>query len=255
MSASEQLRQHAWGKTSQATSQVWTPSHVDDAQAVLLSASTRGVIARGYGRSYGDACLNDGGGVINTNALNAIRSFDETTGVLCCDAGVSYATIMERCLPLGWLPPVCPGTAWVSMGGAIANDVHGKNQHTAGTFGDHVDWFDLLTGDGQVTRVTRDSDDELFDATVGGIGLTGVIIALQFRLQRVPSNAFDMSETRVPNLDAFLERLSVAGHPGEYTVGWIDCLTSGRHMGRGVLETARAAAHSVTEQPRTQLKV
>ena len=220
----------------------------------MAGTRARGIIARGYGRSYGDACLNDQGDVINTSSLTSIRSFDESTGVMCCEGGVSFADIMQHCLHRGWLPPVCPGTALVSMGGAIANDVHGKNQHIAGTFADHVQWFDLLTANGTVTRVTRESDDQLFEATVGGIGLTGVILAVQFRLQRVPSNAFEISESRVPDLDAFLEQLSDT-QGREYMVGWIDALTAGRNMGRGVLEIARPSATGVANTPGTQLRV
>ncbi|MEP6764208.1 MAG: FAD-binding oxidoreductase [Gemmatimonadaceae bacterium] len=247
MSGFPEQTQTAWGRSSVAKSRVWTPASTGDVCDAIAAARSRGVIARGFGRSYGDACLNDQGDVVNTTSLNSIRSFDESTGVIDCDSGVSFADIMRHCLPKGWMPPVCPGTAIVSMGGAIANDVHGKNQHIAGTFGDHVEWFDLLTSDGAVTRVSRESDDELFEATLGGIGLTGIVLRTQFQLQRVPSNAFEITESRVPNLDAFLERLSDQSSASEYMVGWIDGLTSGRNMGRGILEAAKPTASGVSD--------
>lgn len=221
----------------------------------MLSARSRGVIARGYGRSYGDACLNDQGDVIDMQKLSAVRSFDTSSGTICCEAGVSFADIMQQCLDHGWLPAACPGTAFVSMGGAVANDVHGKNHHLAGTFADHLDWFELLTADGAVTRVSRDSDDELFEATVGGIGLTGIITAVQFRLQRTPSNAVQLREARVPNLDAFLEQLAAKAFNCEYAVGWIDGLARGRSMGRGILETAELCTESVPTPARPALRL
>ncbi len=237
----------AWGRSTRTVSRAWPVSSREDAIAAMRDAGPRGVIARGLGRSYGDVCLNDGGSVLDMTALSAIRSFDAATGTLCCDAGTSYRTIMRECLPLGWQPPVCPGTAFVTMGGALANDVHGKNQHGAGCFGDHVDWIELLTPDVSVRRITRESDAELFRATVGGIGLTGVVLTLQLRLMRVPSNAMDATQIRVPNLDAFLELLEQHSREYPYVVGWIDALTSGQRMGRGVLELARPSAEPVRE--------
>ena len=235
----------AWGRSSRTQSRLWPIRHEDDATRALAAAGPRGAIARGYGRSYGDACLNDRGDVLDTTGLQGIRAFDEATGVLECAAGTAFADVMRACLPRGWMPATCPGTAVVSMGGAIANDVHGKNQHVAGSFGDHLDWFDLLLPDGRQQRVTREDDASLFAATVGGIGLTGIVLGLQFRLQRVPSNALEMREERVPDIDTFLERLQASEREYPYVVGWIDALSPGRDMGRGVLELARPAEADV----------
>ncbi len=235
----------AWGRSSRTQSQLWTIDCADAATRALAAAGARGAIARGFGRSYGDACLNDRGDVLDLTGLTGIRHFDADTGVLECAAGTAFADIMRKCLPLGWMPATCPGTAFVSMGGAIANDVHGKNQHVAGSFGDHLDWFDLLLPDGHTQRVTRESDPTLFAATVGGIGLTGIVLGVQFRLQPVPSNAMEMREERVPNIDAFLDRLQASEHEYPYVVGWIDALSPGRDMGRGVLELAHPADTSV----------
>ena len=229
----------AWGRSSRSVARVWDVSNEVDVLTGMRAAGRHGAIARGYARSYGDVCLNQDGEVLDMTPFSSIRSFDTETGVLCCDAGMSYRAIMHHCVPLGWQPFVCPGTAFVTMGGAVANDVHGKNQCSVGSFGDHLDWFDLRLPDGSVQRVTRSSDPELFAATVGGIGLTGVIQTVQIRMQRVPSNAMEMKEIRVPNLDAFLDLLQWGNEEYPYVVGWIDTLSSGRKMGRGILELAR----------------
>ncbi|MGV3709724.1 MAG: FAD-binding protein [Gemmatimonas sp.] len=247
----------AWGNSSHTNSELLSAATGDDVRAWLATTrnelGARGVIARGHGRSYGDQCLNNEGRVIQTLALNQIRAFDRDTGVLVCDAGGSFADIMQHCLPHGWMPAVCPGTAIVTMGGALANDVHGKNQHHAGTFTDHVDWFDLALPDGTLERVTRASNPALFDATSGGIGLTGVILALQVRLRRIRSNALQLTETRVANLASFLEQLPNASVANEYAVGWIDGLKSGGVMGRGVLETAMTLDADVSAPPQRSL--
>ncbi|MDQ6831743.1 MAG: FAD-binding oxidoreductase [Gemmatimonadota bacterium] len=237
----------AWGRSSRSVSRLWIVETEGDALTAMRAAGARGIIARGYARSYGDVCLNDRGDVLDVTRFAAIRSFDRATGTLVCDAGTSYRDIMRHCSPLGWQIQVCPGTAFVSMGGAVANDVHGKNQHAAGSFGDHVDWIDLRLPDGSVRRVSRETDADLYAATVGGIGLTGVIQSLQLRLQRVPSNAMELREIRVADLDAFLDLLQSSESKWPYVVGWLDALTSGRHMGRGVLELARHSSQPVRE--------
>ncbi len=211
----------------------------------MLTPPSGGVLARGYARSYGDVCLNGDGRILDTTRFAGIESFDAASGVLVCKAGTSYRAIMKQCLPQGWLPPVCPGTAFVSMGGGIANDVHGKNQHVVGSFGDHVDWFDLRVPGGQTVRVTRGSEPELYAATTGGIGLTGVIERLQMPLQAAPSNAMELREERIPDIDTFLDRLRSTESEYTHAVGWLDCVTSGRHMGRGILELARPSAEGV----------
>lgn len=245
MSVSEQTLT-AWGRSSTSTSRVFAPRDATSIAPYMQKAHERGVIARGFGRSYGDQCLNNHGDVIQTTALQAIHHFDTQSGLLHCDAGVSFAQLMEPTLAAGWMPPVCPGTAFVSIGGAIANDVHGKNHFHAGTFTDHVTWFDLLLSDGSVQRVSPTNDPDLFYATVGGIGLTGVILSAQLQLQRAPVNALEMTQSRVQNLDAFLQHLPEASEQNEYAVGWIDAMHGGATMGRGILEIARRAELSVT---------
>ena len=253
MSATRAQTLTAWGNSSTTSSLLLEPDSRQALEQALADArrapQAGGVIARGYGRSYGDQCLNDHGTVIRTTRLTAIHSFDASSGVMHCDAGVSFAQVMRHCLPLGWMPAVCPGTAVVSMGGAIANDVHGKNQRHAGTFTDQVDWFDLLLPEGDVQRVSRETDPQLFAATVGGIGLTGIILAVQFRLRRIASNALRLTESRVQNLDAFLEQLPAASESNEFAVGWIDGLKVGKELGRGILEVASFVEQNISAPP------
>ena len=232
----------AWGRGVPTRSTVWAAA---DAAAALAGAGPRGLIARGEGRSYGDACLNDEGSVLQTTGTGELLAFDRDCGVLECTSGVTFRQLLERLLPEGWLAPVTPGTSFVTMGGALANDVHGKNQGGAGSFGDHVAWFDLRLPDGTLQRVTRDADMALFAATVGGIGLTGIIERLQVRLVRVPSNAMALTETRMPDLDAFLERMSDAVATHSHVVGWIDGMIGGRHLGRGILECATPSEQDI----------
>jgi decaprenylphospho-beta-D-ribofuranose 2-oxidase len=224
--------------------EVESPAHIATA---LEGAGSGGLIARGFARSYGDVCLNSGGDVVDTRRLASLHHFDPESGTLVCDAGVSFRTLMQKCVPAGWLPAVCPGTAWVSMGGAVANDIHGKNHHVAGSFGDHVDWMELRLPSGEVRRITPSSDPDLFRATLGGIGLTGIIQRLQLRLTPIPSNAMQVRETRVRDLDSFLEQLQQTESQYPYAVGWVDALSGGSRMGRGILQLARPADRGVRQ--------
>lgn len=235
----------AWGRSSASVSTLWHVECADDIARCMQSAGRRGTISRGLGRSYGDACLNDGGDVLDLTSLSSIDSFDRESGVLRCAAGASFRTVGDHCLPLGWFPPVCPGTAFVSMGGAIANDVHGKNQHIDGSFGDHVDWIDLRLPDGSLKRISAGTDAELFAATVGGIGLTGVIESVQLRLRPAPSNAIDLKQVSIPDLETFLDLLESNRDEYPYSVGWIDALAKGAKLGRGILELARPSSENV----------
>ncbi|TPW09346.1 MAG: decaprenylphosphoryl-beta-D-ribose oxidase, partial [Halothiobacillaceae bacterium] len=216
----------------------WGRKTYETVQEAIAAAGHRGAIARGLARSYGDACLNDQGSVIDLRPLSRIIHFDPVTGAVQCEAGVSFAALMQKFLPMGLIPATCPGTAMVTMGGAVANDVHGKNQHGVGCFGDHLDWIDLVTPDGKIRRLSNLSEPDLFYATVGGIGMTGVIVALQFRLMRAPSNAMLLQECRVADLDGFLDALITNEPKYPYAVGWIDAMSQGAHLGRGILELA-----------------
>jgi decaprenylphospho-beta-D-ribofuranose 2-oxidase len=217
------------------------PERGAEAAEALAASGDGGVIAYGAGRSYGDAALNDGGRAVLTARLDRILEFDPASGRIVCEPGVSFYDLLSTFAPRGYLTPVNPGTGFATIGGALANDVHGKNHDRAGSFGDHVEWFDLALPGGEQARVAEDTHPGLFAATIGGLGLTGIVLAICFRMVPVPSPAVRVSERRMPDLDAFLEGLEEVRRDRTYSVGWIDALSSGRHLGRGILEAADAA--------------
>jgi FAD/FMN-containing dehydrogenase len=191
------------------------------------------VLPHAWGRSYGDSCLNHGGALLDTAGLDRFISLDQTGGLLRCEAGVTLADILALIVPRGWFLPVLPGTRWVSVGGAIANDIHGKNHHRAGSFGAHVTALELLRSSGERLICDPSRNADLFRATIGGLGLTGLILWAELRLVRVPGPGIALERIRYPDLDAFLE-LSAGDAEYEYTVAWLDCLARGRQLGRGV---------------------
>lgn len=197
------------------------------------------MIARGGGRSYGDASLQPNLTLL-TRRLDRLLAFDEQTGELECEAGVTLATLLRVFLPRGWLPPVTPGTKFVTVGGMIAADVHGKNHHVAGSFGSHVLSLRLRLADGRVVECGPGDKADLFQATIGGMGLTGVILSARFRLVRAPSAWVRQETLRVPDLMAALEAFDASAH-WTYSVAWIDCLTGGRHLGRCLLSRGELA--------------
>jgi FAD/FMN-containing dehydrogenase len=230
-----------WGRTA-PTSATLVPVHGDDdARAVLTAHSSRGVLARGLARSYGDAAQNAGGDVLDMTAVNRVLHADLATGLVDVEAGISLDELMNRFVPQGFFVPVTAGTRYVTVGGAIAADIHGKNHHIAGSFAQHVRWLDLLTADGQVRRVSPESDPELFWATAGGMGLTGVILRARVQLKAVESSRCLVDTDRTPDLDSLMTLLSETDHLYDYSVAWIDCVAKGRRMGRSVVTRGRFA--------------
>jgi len=195
------------------------------------------------GRSYGDSCLNAGGALLDVSRLNRFITFDEARGVLRCEAGVTLAEILALIVPRGWFLPVVPGTKWVSVGGAIANDIHGKNHHRAGTFGAHVDCLEVMRSSGERILCSPERNVELFRATIGGLGLTGLILWAEFRLKRIDGAQIAMERIRFSCLHEFVQ-LSTDDQAYEYTVAWIDCLARGRTLGRGLFLRGDHAAGS-----------
>lgn len=188
----------------------------------------------GQGRSYGDSCLNQDGTLLLTSGLDRLLGFDRRAGVVRCEAGVVLDTLLRLIVPQGWFLPVTPGTKFISVGGAIANDIHGKNHHRAGAFGRHVGRFELLRSDGSRRVCSPEENRDWYQATIGGLGLTGLIVWAEIQLQPI-SNQYVLAETvPFPNLDAFfqLSRDSEPGH--EFTVAWLDSLARGRTLGRGL---------------------
>ncbi|TIU67619.1 MAG: FAD-binding oxidoreductase, partial [Mesorhizobium sp.] len=217
----------------------------DHAVALLKSGAAKpgSLLGYGNGRSYGDTCQNQAGSVVDMRPLNRVRAFNAGTGVLEADAGVLLRDIISHAAPYGFFPAVVPGTQFVTLGGAIANDIHGKNHHRRGTFGCHVESLTLLRSDGNTCRCSDTDNARLFRATIGGMGLTGLILSASIRLMRVPS--LDVVETVTPfgDLGQFFELAEAADQANEYAVAWIDQLAGGHGRGRGLLFAGNHAEH------------
>lgn len=210
----------------------------------------------GLARSYGDSCLNEGGTLLATTGLDRLIEFDRVGGVLRCEAGISLKQVLDLTVPAGWFLPVVPGTAYVTVGGAIANDVHGKNHHAAGSFGRHVRRFELLRSDGARLECTPAVNGEFFRATIAGLGLTGLVTWAELQLRPVLSPDFDVETIRMAGLDHFFA-LSDEARGFEYNVAWVDALARGGALGRGVFIRAghAAAAANVREDSSPRLCV
>ncbi len=209
----------------------------EDLPAITAAAA----LSRGLGRAYGDAALPavSTDVVAQTTLADRLLSFDPATGVLRAEAGLSLLDLNRLFLPRGWFTPVTPGTQFVTLGGMVAADVHGKNHHRAGSFGEHLVSLKLRVADGRVIECSDAREPALFRATIGGMGLTGHILEVEFRLEAVPSPWIWSESERVPNLDAMVDGLRRAAREWPFTVGWIDCLTRGSGLGRGILFKGR----------------
>jgi FAD/FMN-containing dehydrogenase len=192
------------------------------------------VLPFGNGRSYGDSCLNDGQVLLDTRGLDRFMSFDSEKGILCCEAGALLSDVFPFIISKGWFVPVTPGTKFITIGGAIANDVHGKNHHRAGSFGCHVRRFELLRSDGARLLCSPEENDAWFKATIGGLGLTGMITWAEVQLKSIPGSSIAAEYVRFRNLDEFFDLSAASDTDYEYTVGWVDCLAQGKALGRGV---------------------
>ncbi len=237
-----------WGRSHHAACRAARPERRRDAVAAISQSDATGILAFGAGRSYGDTGLNDGGRAVLSERLNRILAFDQTSGEIVVEPGVTFRDLLEVFLPRGFLVPVSPGTAYATIGGAVANDVHGKNHEAVGSFGHHVRWVEMLLPSGDIVRASPEERHDLFAATIGGIGLTGILLAICFPMTRVPSNAVALREQRVRDLDVFLDALKNKGEKAHYSVGWIDALAGGRSLGRGILETAEPSDEDIAER-------
>lgn len=234
----------SWGRVIAARHWVSRPASLKAAAAMVAAPDALPVLAHGCGRSYGDAPLNPDGRLIDCRGLDRFIAFDPATGLLTCEAGVRLADILAvvcRAGPDGggWFLPVTPGTRFVTVGGAIASDVHGKNHHAFGTFGRHVNALELARSDGTQVTCSLTDEPELFAATIGGMGLTGLILQATIQLRRVPGLALDSEDIRFDGLDDFFALARDSDAEWEYTAAWVDCLASGRGLGRGIFSRAR----------------
>ncbi|MCW8905835.1 MAG: FAD-binding oxidoreductase [Sedimenticola sp.] len=224
------MKMSGWGRYPQIETEVVYPASFSDCSQRIRSADR--VIARGLGRSYGDSSLYQN--MLGSRYLDRYVAFDEESGLLTCSAGVSLDQIVSTFVPRGWFLPVTPGTRFVTIGGAIASDVHGKNHHVDGTFCDHVDRIDLLLGSGEVVTVTPDEKPDLFRATCGGMGLTGMILSASLKLRRIKSGEMEQTIIKTPDIEATLRAFEEASG-ASYSVAWIDCLARGKALGRSLL--------------------
>lgn len=221
----------SWGRFPRASHEILKLRH--RFQSLSDLPRDRRWLAFGNGRSYGDSCLNDGGLLIHTRGLDRFVSFDASTGVLACESGVLLSEILEIVVPRGWFLSVTPGTQFVTVGGAIANDVHGKNHHVRGTFGNHVARFELLRSDGSRRICSLEQNADLFRGTIGGLGLTGMILWAEIKLRRIYSSFLRIETIKFDSIDEFLALASESDRTHEYTVAWIDCLSGKAGAGRG----------------------
>lgn len=241
-------RLSGWGRTAWTVADLFHTNDVHEMQGIIDGSGPRGVIARGLGRSYGAAAQNAGGNVIEITAEgdpNGIDAFlDSATGELDVASSVSLDSILRMSVPRGWFVPVTPGTRFVTVGGAIASDVHGKNHHFDGSFGQHVSSITLMLATGEIVEMTPQSHPEWFWATVGGMGLTGIILRAKVRMLRIESSRVRVETERLVNFDAVCEAMSSDGADNDYrySVCWIDLLATGSSMGRGVLTRGEHAS-------------
>ncbi len=249
---------HGWGRAAGSLSHLTSIDSVAGAVSALRHGSRRGVTPRGLGRSYGDAAQNAGGVTLDLTRLDKILTVDAAAEppTVTVQAGVSLDALMKALLPFGLWVPVLPGTRQVTIGGAIAADVHGKNHHTQGSFGNHVRSLDLLTADGSIRTLDRppgggwaglDDDGRLFWATIGGMGLTGAIVEAVVELQRVETAYFTVDTDRCSDIDDLMARMTEGDEDYTYSVAWFDAVTKGKHMGRAVLTRGDKAKLSQLE--------
>ena len=234
-----------WGRTAPTAADVRRPTSATELRRSLPSPAPRGLLARGLGRGYGDCAQNSGGVVVETTDVDAFTVHDDDHtadhALVTAEAGASIDRLLQALVPQGLFVPVTPGTRYVTVGGAVAADIHGKNHHRKGSWCQHVESLRLQRGDGEVVEIGPERDPELFWATAGGMGLTGVVQDVTFRCPRIGSSQLLVDTDRATDLDEVLELMASGDHRYDYSVAWIDLMASGRSMGRSVLTRGRFA--------------
>jgi len=227
-----------WGNYPVIESFTLNPRNEEDVRSDIDMGP---LVPRGLGRSYGDQAVNDGKYVAICTKLNHFLNFDEKEGILECEAGVSLEEIISVFGPKGYLPMICPGTKFVTIGGAIANDIHGKAHHIDGSFVNCVISFTILLADGTILEASRTENSDLFWANFGGLGLLGVILKAKLKLRKIETTYFRQKSVVIKNLDHMLEALDKYDHEYNYSVAWIDAMAKGKRLGGGVLTLGNAA--------------
>jgi decaprenylphospho-beta-D-ribofuranose 2-oxidase len=224
-----------WGRNPASAAHVMRPTDPDELAVAAKAAGPRGAVARGLGRAYGDSAMNAGGMVINSTGVSGLLELDHTRGTARVLAGTSLDSLLREIVPQGWFLPVTPGTRYITVGGAIAADVHGKDHHATGSFGAHVQSLVLGLPDGTRRTLTPGEDPDEFWATCGGMGLTGTVVEATMRLHAIETSLLRVDTDRVPDLDTLLTLLSAGGRRHRYSVAWVDFLARGHSLGRSVL--------------------
>ncbi len=238
---SERALLAGWGRTAPTSSELVHPTSTEDQLEAVRAVGPRGVLARGLGRGYGDCAQNAGGTVIDGPSRSGLLDLDLETATIRVLAGTSLDDLMRWLVPLGLFVPVTPGTRLVTVGGAIAADIHGKNHHVKGSWGDHVESFRLIDGAGEIRHVDRQTDPALFAATVGGMGLTGIVVDATVRMQPIESSQLVVDTDRTADLDEVMTLMVEGDDQYDYSVAWIDILARGESMGRSILDRGRFA--------------
>lgn len=246
-----------WGRSLGAAGYVYRPSTVEGVRQVLALARELGVpvVPRGAGRSYGDAAFYPESIVLDLSRMDRILRWDPGTGVADVEPGVSFSRLWRFALGDGWWPPVVTGTMTPTLGGGLAMNVHGKNNWHVGTLGEHCLELDLLLPSGELLRVDRKNDPELFHGVIGGFGQLGIVVRARFALKRVASGLVHVEAVAAPDLEDMLRRADEAKEPWEYVVGWIDAFAGGRRLGRGLLHFARHLEEGEDPAPAQTLRV
>lgn len=244
----------SWGRVVRASHRVARPRFADELPGLLAScAAAEPALPIGLRRSYGDSNLNPDGRVIDMTGLDRVIAFDRETGVMRAEAGLSLSQALQLLVPAGWFLPTTPGTRFVTLGGAVANDVHGKNHHSAGSFGASVTRLKLLRTDGAMHELAP--GDPLFHATIGGLGLTGLVEWVEFRATRIPSAQLDALDTEFTHVHDYFDIAAEAHTRSEHTMAWIDCTSGGARLGRGVLSAANWSTHGDLQAHREDPKL
>jgi FAD/FMN-containing dehydrogenase len=226
----------SWGnypRSPQKAKSMYWPEEVSSSIKNVHEEGFKTILAYGKGRSYGDSCLADSGHILDMSNMDRLLSFNQNTGIISAQSGLTIDRLISIILPRGWFMPVTPGTKYVTLGGAVANDIHGKNHHMVGTFGRYIKKIILYRSHEGVIECSPTHYSALFKATIGGLGLTGIILSVVFQLKKIESNIINQRTERFASLDEYFELSDINDPKNEYAVAWVDCIAKGKKFGRG----------------------